>query len=126
MRLYIPLGANIDLRNFLRQSGYNFFINYQTNRGSFARRLTSDGYPRFHIYIEKDLEGRNYLNLHLDQKRPSYQGANAHNADYDGEVVARENDRLKKKLYDSIDHEEKVKPQEKESFFGSIKKLFKF
>jgi len=35
------------------------------------------------------------LNLHLDQKQPSYAGAPAHNAEYDGDLVAAEMARIK-------------------------------
>jgi len=35
------------------------------------------------------------FNLHLDQKQPSYAGAHAHNAEYEGEIVEREIERLK-------------------------------
>jgi hypothetical protein len=35
------------------------------------------------------------FNLHLDQKQPSYPGAHAHNAEYEGKVVEDEIGRLK-------------------------------
>ena len=80
---------------FLRQAGYSFITDRQSGRDSFTRRLTRDFYPRFHLYISEERE--NYiLDLHLDQKRPIYRGApHAHNAEYDGEAVAGEIERLK-------------------------------
>jgi hypothetical protein len=43
--------------------------------------------------------GRNYVfNLHLDQKKTSYEGSHAHSGQYDGEVVDREADRIMKTL----------------------------
>ena len=38
------------------------------------------------------------FDLHLDQKEPSYGGTHAHNAEYTGEVVSSEIDRLKTAL----------------------------
>ena len=35
------------------------------------------------------------FNLHLDQKKPRYNGARAHNAEHDSETVAREMVRIK-------------------------------
>jgi len=51
-------------------------------------------YPRFHIYLEQN-EDNIVINLHLDQKKPSYKGAKAHNAEYDGIAVENEAERLK-------------------------------
>lgn len=55
------------------------------------------GYPRFHIYltIKKDSL---IFDLHLDQKKPSYEGTTAHSGEYDGEVVAKETERIKEIL----------------------------
>ncbi len=51
-------------------------------------------YPRFHIYMkeEKDVI---IFNLHLDQKKPSYEGSTAHGGDYDSETVRDEVQRVK-------------------------------
>lgn len=57
---------------------------------SYVRRLRGYQYPRFHIYLEND-----FINLHLDQKEPSYKGASAHSGEYDGEVVEKEAERIK-------------------------------
>ena len=48
----------------------------------------------------KDKDGQEMVtfNLHLDQKRPGYQGFSRHNAEYEGEVVEREMERLKNLL----------------------------
>ncbi|HBA37001.1 TPA: hypothetical protein DCZ15_03970 [Candidatus Falkowbacteria bacterium] len=83
---------------WLRRAGYAFIPEREDGERSFARRLTRDFYPRFHIYFK---ESRNnaggeqvVFNLHLDQKRPGYEGFSRHNAEYDGEVVAGEVARL--------------------------------
>ncbi len=85
--------------NWLRQAGYAFIPEREDGQASFARRLTRDFYPRFHIYFvsQKTSNGDEIItfNLHLDQKRPGYAGQNRHNAEYDGEVVMTEWQRLK-------------------------------
>lgn len=88
--------------NWLRRAGYAFIPERENGQRSFARRLTRDFYPRFHIYYleEKSREGKDIIifNLHLDQKKPGYAGYNRHNAEYDGEVVEQELERLKSLL----------------------------
>jgi len=79
----------------LRQAGYNFFTDPKTGQESFTRPLGRGFYPRFHLYLERQA-GRAVLNLHLDQKQASYAGAHAHNAEYDGETVEREMERIKR------------------------------
>lgn len=87
---------------WLRRAGYAFIPEREDGQASFARRLSRDFYPRFHIYFTetKDQGGLETVtfNLHLDQKRPGYQGVSRHNAEYDGEVVAAELARLKSLL----------------------------
>lgn len=84
---------------WLRRAGYTFITERESGQPSFSRRLTRDFYPRFHIYFteEKGAAGQDTVtfNLHLDQKRPGYAGYNRHNAEYDGEVVEVEIERLK-------------------------------
>ena len=79
---------------FLRRAGYAFHRDRHTGQDSYTRRLGNNYYPRFHVYIAH-MGGNAVINLHLDQKRPRYQGAKAHNAEYDGEVVEQEIVRLK-------------------------------
>lgn len=63
---------------------------------AFAKSLTVGEYPRFHIYVKKDEKREVYAwTLHLDQKKPSYFGTHAHNAEYDGAVIRREAERIK-------------------------------
>lgn len=63
-----------------------------------VRRLSGD-YPRFHIYL-KENETIYYFNLHLDQKKPVYEGAIAHSGEYDSDVVKEEAARIKAILYE--------------------------
>lgn len=69
----------------------------KTGEMKFARFLGPSGYPRFHIYLK--ISGENLtINLHLDQKKPSYNGTSAHSGEYDGEIVEKEAERIKKIL----------------------------
>ncbi len=84
---------------WLRHAGYALISDREAGHISFARRLTRDFYPRFHVYFDEekggDGEERVVFNLHLDQKRPGYEGYSRHNAEYDGEVVENEAARLR-------------------------------
>lgn len=102
MRIPLPSAHPINLREFMLRNGYASRYNPLTNRLSFARRLGSSDYPRLHIYIEKDVSGQTYFNLHLDQKPPSYPGVHAHNAEYNGPVVEGEGRRLYQLLQSAV------------------------
>lgn len=81
-----------NINAFMRRCGYIPF------HESYTRPLSSSGYPRFHIYID-DLDEKYMLNLHLDQKRPSYGNETAHSGDYEGGPVEAEADRIIDVLY---------------------------
>lgn len=57
-----------------------------------VRPLAGD-YPRFHIYLKEDPAVLSF-SLHLDQRKPVYEGTTAHGGDYDGETVAAEVERI--------------------------------
>ncbi len=98
MRLSLLLSGNIF--NLMRQCGY-FFERKQGDESVFVRILgaAKSGYPRFHAYVEIDKTlNRALINLHLDQKKPSYQGAPAHSAEYESEAVEKEAARIKQIL----------------------------
>jgi hypothetical protein len=77
---------------FMRRSGYVPF------HDSYVRVLGSGGYPRFHVYVH-DEEERYVLNMHLDQKRPSYGEETAHSGDYEGPVIEAEAERIEDFLF---------------------------
>ena len=88
---------NIPPRNFLKQCGYLEIQNpHKNNEISYARSLNPGRfYPRFHVYPET--AGKDFsLNLHLDMKKPSYEGSAAHGGEYDGATVENESERIKK------------------------------
>lgn len=89
MKIVIP-APNDYARNLLRKCGYAAFEDPRTKENSFVRRLSADFYPRFHIYAKED-DRELVINIHLDQKKPSYEGSDhMHSGEYEGEIVDRE------------------------------------
>ncbi|HEX9721783.1 MAG TPA: hypothetical protein VGA53_00810 [Candidatus Paceibacterota bacterium] len=87
------------LYSFMRQAGYApAFAKATAGKpaGEFAfnRSLTGSDYPKFHIYATQNQNNTASLNLHLDQKKPSYAGSHAHSAEYDGQLVETEATRI--------------------------------
>lgn len=82
-----------DPEKFIRRCGYAKIIDRRMGKISYAKRLHRDFYPRFHVYIKIEIDSV-IFDLHLDQKRPIYEGVTAHSGEYDGEVVEREAARL--------------------------------
>jgi len=81
----------------MRQIGYT--PAYFQNAGEFSivKKIAGNDYPRFHLYI-KENGGGFIFNLHLDQKKPSYEGLKGHSGEYEGEVVEEEAERIKNLL----------------------------
>jgi excinuclease UvrABC nuclease subunit len=76
-----------------RELGY-VIIDTNENGYNLVRKLAGDNYPRFHIYVKQ--AGTDFIfSLHLDQKKPIYKGAHAHNGEYFGPVVDAEAERIK-------------------------------
>lgn len=83
--------------NFMRQCGYIKIENpHKNNEISYAKSFESGRfYPRFHAYLSELLDKKVELSLHLDMKKPSYEGTSAHSGEYDGELVQGEILRIK-------------------------------
>lgn len=86
----------------MRSCGYAF-EHKTNNEQSFVRRVTGYDYPRFHAYIHTKqnytLHTKSYkliINLHIDQKKPTYGSHTAHSGEYDGELVSAELERIKR------------------------------
>ncbi len=96
MKIILEFKQNCyNLYNLMRDCGYHYQgTNEKTGEVSFIRRAGFGDYPRFHVYIKTEKE-QIIINLHLDQKKPVYQGASAHSAEYDGKIVANEATRIK-------------------------------
>lgn len=84
-----------NMYNLMKSIGYRFQgKDEEKSELIFIRPLERDGYPRFHIYLK--IEGEDLIfNLHLDQKKPIYEGAPAHAATYEGGPVEKEAERIK-------------------------------
>jgi len=83
MRFIIAKALDSPL-NVLRRSGYAFLRkDERTDELSFIKRVGNGDYPRFHIYAKQDEKGAVYVNLHLDQKKASYEGSTAHSGEYE-------------------------------------------
>ena len=85
----------IDFEKLIQRCGYRKIFDRKSGQKSFVHRAGIYSYPRFHLYIEKETSDKIILNLHLDQKRPSYPGCPAHSAEYDTEIVKKEAERIK-------------------------------
>lgn len=82
----------------LRAAGYHRELNRKTGEFSYHHSPSGNRFPRFHLYIEEEADGWT-INLHLDQKAPSYEGSAAHSGEYDGEIVEAEAERIRKVFY---------------------------
>lgn len=84
------LFRNGNIRNSMRKFGYT----PDKSGDAFSRPLRGGRYPKFHIYYTISEETVT-LNLHLDQKQPSYQGSHAHSGEYNGALIEAEVARIK-------------------------------
>ena len=93
MHIILKDASKRNMSNEMRSAGY-FFLEEKTGP-SFVRPMGRNGYPRFHIYMEKNTsKDEIIIKLHLDQKRPVYQGVSAHSGEYDGKVIEAEAARI--------------------------------
>ena len=103
--------ADFEIRNIkenivsvARKIGYVIIDTKENGEYNLVRKLTGQNYPRFHVYLRQSFGGpqdklNTYVfNLHLDQKKPSYEGSNAHSGEYFGPIVEKEADRIKEAL----------------------------
>jgi hypothetical protein len=84
-----------------RELGYLIIDTRPNNEYNLVRRLTGQNYPRFHIYL-RAAGDRFVFSLHLDQKKPSYEGSHAHSGEYDGPLIQDEADRIRQLLAVSL------------------------
>ncbi|MEK7167794.1 MAG: hypothetical protein AAB791_02210 [Patescibacteria group bacterium] len=110
----MKIQTSINPTDVLRRSGYGLITGRQGQ--SFVRRLGSNFYPRFHAYVEGS-----QINLHLDQKQPSYEGSHAHSGEYDGELVESEAERIKQTM-ERLKEPEIPETHKKKSFWSFFDK----
>jgi hypothetical protein len=78
----------------LRKAGYGELRDRRSSERSWFKRFGGEFYPRYHAYVEDTPTGY-VVKLHLDQKRPTYEGFSAHSGEYEGPAVEREAQRLR-------------------------------
>ena len=83
-----------NVQGFARDAGYRPLSQTAEGELNCVRPLAGQDYPRFHCYIKEE-GGALLINLHLDQKKPSYAGSSAHSGEYEGEVVENEAARIR-------------------------------
>ncbi len=96
MQITVPKPFAQSAEHFLRRAGYARIVDSARGQTSYVFRLSRTAfYPRLHCYIEKEDAASMTLNLHLDQKQPSYEGSHMHSGEYEGELVEKEAKRIK-------------------------------
>lgn len=88
MKQFLPGPLPYNARQAMRAAGYGEHTG-RDGQLSYTKRIRGSQYPRFHAYVE-DRDGGIQINLHLDQKKASYEGHTAHGGEYDGPAVERE------------------------------------
>lgn len=98
MQIVVFKNDVLNIPLFMRGCGYHFFVDPVTNKESWSRRLGTEHFPRFHLYIKEDKIKDGpvvwIFDLHLDQKKARYEGQTAHNGEYDGPMVENEMNRI--------------------------------
>ncbi|MEK7555054.1 MAG: hypothetical protein AAB518_03670 [Patescibacteria group bacterium] len=84
---------NYNVQDLVRQMGYKAIGYSEKHELNCVRALGAD-YPRFHVYLTETPEILTF-SLHLDQKKPSYEGTTAHGGDYESETIKEEAQRIK-------------------------------
>ena len=87
-----------NVTELVRRFGYRPLAVTERGELNCVRPLQGQNYPRFHIYLVETPEVITF-NIHLDQKKPSYEGATAHGGDYEGETVRDEVERIREIVY---------------------------
>ncbi|MCH7492991.1 hypothetical protein IID19_05420 [Patescibacteria group bacterium] len=93
MKILVSGNLNINEKVLLNRLGYHLHRDRHSNQISYIKRLGGQQYPRWHIYVNNN-GSEIIFNLHLDEKKPSYEGSPRHSGQYSGEVVANEANRI--------------------------------
>lgn len=92
MRFEIKTDKSIS--DLVRTIGYQSTYLQNDEEFSVVRKLGTGDYPRFHLYVKEEKDNF-LLSLHLDHKKPSYQGTSRHGGEYEGDLVQEESERIK-------------------------------
>lgn len=97
MKIVIENFLNRNIVMAMRRAGYLMLGEYdEGGELSFVKKIDIHNYPRFHVYLKMNQDEEILIiNLHLDQKKPTYEQAKDHGADYEGVLIEQEMERLK-------------------------------
>lgn len=102
MRLNFSKSVIGNAATFIRRCGYGEYYDKKLGKVSYMKRARiQDMFPRFHVYIE-EVSDEVVFDLHLDQKRPSYEGSSMHSGEYEGGAVEREAGRIRSHVAQSM------------------------
>jgi len=79
--------------DLIRKCGYGKWHDIKFDKISYTRKLGSNNYPRFHVYLT-DHDNYFEVDLHLDQKKESYGVGHAHSGEYECPAVEDEARRI--------------------------------
>lgn len=91
------IATDKSINDVMRTIGYQPAYFQNEDEFSIIRQVGRNGYPRFHLYIKQDKQMFSF-SLHIDQKKPSYEGQTGHSGDYDGSAVEDEVERIRQML----------------------------
>ena len=93
MRFEIRGPFKENIYNSMRKAGY-YSRSKNKEEGELVFARPPRGYPRFHLFV-KIQNNTLTFNLHLDQKKPIYEGVPAHAGEHDSKTVKKEAERIK-------------------------------
>ena len=105
-------------RTLIRRAGYSEHYDTRSQQTSYARRLGTGIFPKFHVYLAEQAGGVE-VSIHIDQKQPSYGSGHMHSGDYDGPLIERELERIKQS-FENAAVPEPEEPEQKKGFFGKL------
>lgn len=126
MRISITTAENAT--TFMRRAGYG----YQKEGGgevAFVRRVGGGDFPRYHAYVkEREVGGGRVevgiqelqINLHIDQKAPTYGRNSVHSGEYEGTLVEQEAARFRAMVSVAPRADQPKPSEEKKGFFGKL------
>lgn len=97
MKIRLEQSPHFNIKVAMNRLGYHEHTDRRTRSTSYIRRLQSLQYPRFHVYIEELSNGIS-INVHFDEKKPSYGNSPRHSGQYDSELVQKEAERIQNYL----------------------------
>jgi|GEM_PF-759883 hypothetical protein len=115
MKYRVPVEevGELNIERFLRTLGWAQIYDRRGDKYSYVKRLTRDFYPRLHLYV-KEYPDNYVFDLHLDQKKASYEGHSAHSGEYEGEMVSNALKTIKSALGAKISNSEIKEPGKKD------------